>query len=74
VARFALDVNGKPIATWTADATLPSRRPDGDNSTRFTTRGVELKPGDVLRVDGTPDAGDPAALDYIEIEPAAASR
>jgi hypothetical protein len=35
---------------------------------------VELKPGDVLRVDGTPDAGDPAALDYIEIEPAAASR
>jgi alpha-glucuronidase len=74
VAHFALDVNGKTIATWAADAKLPSRRPDGDNSTRFTTPGVELKPGDVLRVDGTPDASDPAALDYIEIEPAAPAR
>jgi alpha-glucuronidase len=76
VAHFALNVNGKTIATWAADAMLPSRRPDGDNSTRFTARGsdgqgIELKPGDVLRVDGTPDATDPAALDYIEIEPAA---
>jgi alpha-glucuronidase len=71
VAHFALDVNGKAIATWAADAKLPSRRPDGDNSTRFTTRGVELKPGDVLRVDGTPDASDPAVLDYVEITPAA---
>jgi alpha-glucuronidase len=72
VAHFALNVNGKSIATWAGDAKLPSRRPNGDNSTRFTARGVELKPGDVLRVDGTPDANDPAALDYIEIEPAAA--
>ena len=72
VAHFALNVNGKSIATWAGDATLPSRRPNGDNSTRFTARGVELKPGDMLRVDGTPDASDAAALDYIEIEPAAA--
>jgi hypothetical protein len=33
-----------------------------------------LRPGDVLRVDGTPDASDPAALDYIELEPAAPRR
>jgi alpha-glucuronidase len=74
VAHFALNVNGKAIATWAADAKLPSRRPNGDNSTRFTTSDVDLKPGDVLRVDGTPDASDPAALDYIEIEPAATPR
>ena len=74
VAHFSLDVNGKAIATWDADAKLPSRRPNGDNSTRFTTSEVELKPGDVLRVDGTPNASDPAALDYIEIEPAASAR
>ncbi len=42
------------------DATLPSRRPNGDNSTRFTysgpdSHGVNLKPGDVLRVEGAPD-------------------
>jgi hypothetical protein len=29
-----------------------------------------LKPGDVLRVEGAPDGSDPAALDYIEIDPA----
>jgi alpha-glucuronidase len=79
VAHFALDLNGTAIATWAADAKLPSRRPNGDNSTRFIARGpddrgIELKPGDVLRVDGTPDASDPAALDYIEIEPAATPR
>jgi alpha-glucuronidase len=71
VAHFVLDVNGTAVASWAADATLPSRRPNGDNSTRFTVHGVELKPGDVLRVEGTPDGSDPAALDYIEINPAA---
>jgi alpha-glucuronidase len=79
VAHFTLHVNGTAIAKWAADARLPSRRPNGDNSTRFTARGpdgrgIELKPGDLLRVDGTPDASDPAALDYIEIEPAASAR
>ena len=70
IAKFTLDVNGKPVAAWAADATLPSRRPHGDNSTRFTVRGVELKLGDVLRVVGTPDGNDPATLDYIELIPA----
>ena len=57
-------------AAWAADATLPSSHPNGDNSTRHTVRAVDLKPGDVLRVEGTPDGTDPAALDYIEVEPA----
>jgi len=29
---------------------------------------VALRPGDEIRVEGTVDRGDPAALDYIEIE------
>jgi len=71
-AHFALDVNGAVAATWAADALFPSNHA-GDTSTRFTARGpdgggIELKPGDVLRVEGAPDASDPAALDYIEIE------
>lgn len=66
-AKFALSVDGKTVAQWTADAQLPSWRPDGDNSTRFTAHGVELKPGDVLRVEGRPDGKDPAALDYLLI-------
>lgn len=74
VAHFTLAINGTEIVSWAADAKLPSRRPNGDNSTRFTARGpdgrgFDLKPGDTLRVEGTPDAGDPAALDYIQVEP-----
>jgi alpha-glucuronidase len=68
-ARFALKINGQPAAAWTADANLPSNRPNGDNSTRRTVRSVALKPGDVLRMEGTPDGPDSAALDYIEITP-----
>jgi alpha-glucuronidase len=70
IAHFALSVNGLPAASWAADAMLPSRRPNGDNSTRKTIPNVELNPGDVIRIDGVPDGGDPAALDYIEMLPA----
>jgi len=70
-AKFTLEVNGKPAATWTADGTFPSRHLHGDNSTRYTARGVKLKPGDVLKVTGVPDGDDAAALDYIEIAPPA---
>jgi alpha-glucuronidase len=67
-AAFTLRINGKAAAAaWTADALLPSGRPNGDNSTRRTVRGVELKPGDVIRVEGVPDQADLAALDYIEV-------
>ncbi|MGA3161670.1 MAG: alpha-glucuronidase family glycosyl hydrolase [Terracidiphilus sp.] len=71
IAKFTLKLNGQPLDSWVADATLPSRRPNGDNSTRHTVRGIELKPGDLLSVEGTPDNNDPAALDYIEVAPAA---
>ncbi|HWG22458.1 MAG TPA: alpha-glucuronidase family glycosyl hydrolase [Terracidiphilus sp.] len=70
-AKFTLSIDRQPKDQWTADAQLPSRRPNGDNSTRFTVRGIDLKPGDILRVEGTPDGSDPAALDYIELLPAA---
>ena len=69
-ARFSLFVNGQPRAAWQADATLPSTRPNGDNSTRYTAFNIALESGDKFRVDGIPDGPDPAALDYIEITPA----
>jgi len=69
VAKFTLDINGHPASTWTADATLPSRRPNGDNSTRYTVHNLDLKHGDLLRIEGTPDGPDQAALDYIEVTP-----
>jgi alpha-glucuronidase len=72
-AKFALTVNGLAAgadASWVADAILPTRRLDGDNSTRHIVESVALKPGDVIRVEGTPEGSDPAALDYIEVRPA----
>jgi alpha-glucuronidase len=71
-ARFTFKVNGQERATWTANASLPSPTLHGDNSTRHVVHAIDLKPGDVLRVDGEPDKSDPAALDYIETMPAAA--
>jgi alpha-glucuronidase len=72
-AKFVFAVNGPAAnanASWAADAVLPSRQPHGDNSTRHIARGVALKPGDVIRIEGTPDGLDVAALDYIEVQPA----
>ena len=75
-AKFTFEVNGASVASWTADAALPSRRPNGDNSTRKYFRNVQLKPGDVLRVEGVPDGKDGAAVDYVEVtsHPVTASR
>ena len=75
VAHFTLVHNGQALVSWAADATLPSKRPNGDNSSRYTYAGPEghgiaLKPGDTLRIEGVPDGADRAALDYIEVEPA----
>ncbi|HVU44721.1 MAG TPA: alpha-glucuronidase family glycosyl hydrolase [Terracidiphilus sp.] len=67
-AHFTLAVNGNTFAAWPADATFPSHRPNGDNSTRYTATGVNLKQGDVIRIEGMTDSTDPAALDYIEIQ------
>jgi len=67
VAKFEVKLNGQSIDAWSANATLPSIIPNGDNSTRRTIPGIALKPGDILRVEGTPDGKDRAALDYIEV-------
>jgi alpha-glucuronidase len=72
-ARFRLRVGDRVIAEWTADDRLPTRRLDGSSSSRRSFSGVPLKPGDVIVVEGTPDAAETAALDYIEIQPSGRS-
>lgn len=70
-AQYELLLNDKPLAHWTADATLPpavaDKHLDGHTSTRFTVPDVHLAPGDKLTLRGTPDAAEPAPVDYIEI-------
>jgi alpha-glucuronidase len=68
-AKFRVFVGNRAVDDWVADAHLPSTKPNGDSSTRRWIAGVELRPGDEIRIEGTPDPGERAALDYIEIHP-----
>jgi alpha-glucuronidase len=68
-STFRLLLNQQIVATWTADDTLPGQAPNGDTSTRYTLRDVPLRPGDVLTIEGQPDDGEPAPIDYMEIAP-----
>ncbi len=71
-AQYELLLNGKSVAHWVADAALPPAavdpQLDGSTSTRFTVSDVRLRPGDTLSLRGTPNQGEPAPVDYIEIQ------
>ena len=69
-ASSSFSLNGQLSIGWTANATLPSRFPHGDNSTRFAALTVNSEARRHFSIEGVPDGADPAALDYIEILPA----
>jgi alpha-glucuronidase len=66
-ARFALRVGSRALDAWTADDTLPTKEPNGHSSMWRVTHDVDLVPGDTIAVEGTPDDGEHAVLDYIEL-------
>ena len=69
--RLALSAQRrKPdVDEWAAPIALPTRKVDGSSSTRRTIPGVALRTGDEIRIEGIPDGGEKAALDYIELLP-----
>ena len=69
VSTYTLSLNDKIVAEWKADNTLPSDAMNGDTSTRYTLSNIELRPGDVMKIEGYPNDGEPAPLDYVEITP-----
>ena len=69
VSHFAVRVGSQFIDEWAAADRVPSARLDSSTSARRVIKGVALRPGDQIRIEGSPDAGEPAALDYLEIEP-----
>ena len=71
VSRFRLLVGDQAVDQWAAAGNFPTPRIDGSSSTRHTAAGIALRPGDGVRIEGTRDGGDAAALDYIEILPTA---
>lgn len=67
MASFRLLVGDRVIDAWIADDDLPNAKIGGDTSTRRHISAVSLKPGDEIRLEGTPEGGELAAFDYVEI-------
>ncbi len=68
-AHYRLFVRGKKVDEWVADDDLPTGGVNAHSSTRRWVRGVYLKAGDEVRIEGTPDNGEMAALDYVDFLP-----
>jgi alpha-glucuronidase len=68
ISHYELFVNDRVVDAWPADDHLPSDMMDGHTSTRRVVTNVGLRPGDTIKIVGNPDGGDPAPLDYVEIE------
>jgi alpha-glucuronidase len=67
VSRFRLFVGAQLVDEWVADDHMPTRKVDGSSSTRRTISGIALRMGDEIRIEGIPDGGEAAAIDYIEV-------
>jgi len=67
IARFRALIGNKVIASWAAADRVPTRKIDGSSSALHVLEGIPLKDGDSIRIEGSPDGGETAALDYIEL-------
>ena len=68
IAHFRALIGDKVISEWAAADRVPSRRIDSSSSALRAIEKIVLRPGDEIRIEGTPDSGESAALDYIEIQ------
>ena len=66
-SKFRVFVGTKLLDEWTAGAHLPATKLGGDSSTRHRIPHVQLRPHDLIRIEGIPDGGERAPLDYVEI-------
>jgi alpha-glucuronidase len=64
---FGVLVGNQLVDQWVANDDLPSSKIGGDASTRRQIPGIALRPGDEIRIRGTPDGGELAPFDYVEI-------
>ena len=67
VSRFRALIGNKVIGEWTAADRVPTRKIDSSSSALHVINEIPLKEGAEIRIEGTPDSGETAALDYIEI-------
>jgi alpha-glucuronidase len=69
-ADYQLFLNDQLLSSWHGYSGLPSAHLDGHTSTRHEVAKVALRNGDKLTITGTGQLTNPAAVDYIELEPA----
>ena len=67
-SRFRVFVGDQLVDEWVALNRLPAQKPGGDSSTRRRIKGLGLRPGDRIRVEGIPDGEETAALDFVSIK------
>jgi alpha-glucuronidase len=73
-AEFKVVAGSHQAAHWLADDQLPSSPPNGHTATCHTVKSIALRHGEVIRIEGTAQAGERACLDYVEIVPAGHNR
>jgi alpha-glucuronidase len=68
VSKYRILVNDQLIDEWAAGNNLPAKKPGGDSSSRRRIKGVALRSGDGIRIEGIPDRDEHAALDFVSIQ------
>ena len=63
------EIKNQRLLEWIADDHFPSAKLGGDTSTRRQIIGLTLRPGDRIRIEGIPDGGEHAPLDYVAFSP-----
>jgi alpha-glucuronidase len=66
-ARYRVWVANQLVDEWIATDRLPSQKIDSTSSTRRTISSIALRPGDEIRIEGVPNGGELAVIDYVEI-------
>ncbi len=66
-SKFRLTVNDQLVDEWIAGNHLPAQKPGSDSSSRRRIKGMALRPGDEIRIQGFPDHSETAALDFVSI-------
>jgi alpha-glucuronidase len=64
-SRYRIFLGNQKVDEWVAHNRLPARKPGGDSSSRRRIKGLALRPGDEIRIEGIPDRDEHAALDFV---------
>jgi alpha-glucuronidase len=66
-SHYRILLNGQVVDSWVADNHLTARKPGGDSSSRHRVTGLPLRPGDEIEIEGIPDWGEKAGLDFVRV-------